>query len=165
MKIAYCIKCGNKFPVEAVFCPYCGTKLYRNEEDSKTNQEIGDLSGDKGDSVVLTNNPVEIVSINPSKPETGNNSQLPTEIIYSRPVIINPNRFDSQKQSAHGASEDDELEEPNLAMCVLSFLFPIVGFISAMINSGSNKKKSKAYAKWAGIGFLFNFVLSILQSL
>ena len=84
---------------------------------------------------------------------------------YGCSGLIDPNRFDSQKRSAHGASEDDELEEPNLAMCVLSFLFPIVGFISAMINSGSNKRKSKAYAKWAGIGFLLNFVLSILQSL
>jgi prolyl-tRNA synthetase len=34
-QVLYCFHCGRKLPIEANFCPYCGTKVHQTHHDEK----------------------------------------------------------------------------------------------------------------------------------
>lgn len=187
MKIAYCIKCGNKFPEEAVFCPYCGAKLYRSE-DAKTDIRPEEVIVD----IPIAPLPVEpepqpVEQVEPIEPvvepvikeeEPQESEPVVDDVVVVEepaPVVepktepetaVEPEAEVAPEAPAEQADviDEDELEDPKIGICILSFFFPIVGFIAAGSNRGTNKKKSKTYAMWAWIGFAIGFISKIIQS-
>lgn len=113
MRIVYCIKCGNPFPEKAIFCPFCGAKVYRLDDDTATYVE----------EKIVADKDAKTIPVSP-----------------------------------------DKLEDPKIGICILSFFFPIVGFIAAASNRKTNKKKSKSYAMWAWIGFAIGFLSRLIQA-
>ena len=196
MIIAYCIKCGNKFPKEAVFCPYCGTKVYRPEEDSDTPAQVPTeelletpfvkvveepivLNDDVKDfherlTKVITAN-VEIVEVTPiqevvidssSEPVKSSSDQLAgpaSKMVNPESQPVNPSVEQPSKEDPQTVEE--ELENPSSGGCILAFFFPMIGFISALCNIGSNRKKAKRYALIATGGLLVGFISGVIQAL
>lgn len=187
MKIAYCIKCGNKFPEEAVFCPYCGTKIFR-QDDEKTDIKPEEVIVNIPDEPVAAE-PVSLqetqVEINYPKTEDVVRSVTPitTESVIKEDksdeeaspvqdkVNVSETETISEKDDAKAVSiepntlvDEEELEDPKIGVCILAFFFPIVGFIAAGSNRRTNKKKSKTYAMWAWIGFGLSFITKMLSA-
>ena len=173
MKTAYCIKCGNKFPEEAAFCPFCGAKVYRPEvtlEDNAPSTVDEPISPEtdpsldikavndvlKSDFVADTAND----DIRIEEEKTGYNHQS-EESASSNPPMNDSGKTDSRKDVT---VDEEELEDPKIGVCILSFFFPIIGFIAAISNRGKNKKKSRTYSMWAWIGFGLNFISSLIQA-
>lgn len=187
MKIAYCIKCGNKFPEEAVFCPYCGAKIFR-PEDAKT-----DLKPEE----VIVEIPTEPIVTEPASKQkptveayVPKNDDVvpPAEPIITEPIVQEDTRIDEPSPVEEKTDEfeaviapeedatpdvivepdtpvdEDELEDPKIGVCILAFFFPIVGFIAAASNRGTNKKKAKTYSMWAWIGFGLGFISKMISA-
>ena len=178
MKIAYCIKCGNKFPEEAVFCPYCGTKVYRPEDDVKPVVETKEKPTQVVEPVVAEPEPVVEAPVVTVEPEPEPVEELDEEtIVVEEPasveealpvteiVLETVEEVPVEELPAEEVPIEEETEDPNIGMCIISFFFPMIGFISAFFNIGSNKKKAKTYAMWAGIGMLLGFVSGMVQAL
>ena len=178
MRIAYCIKCGNKFPEEAVFCPYCGTKVYRPEDDAPAPEIVKEEPAPIVEPVTPEPEPVieapvvpEVSEpeqiLEPIEQETSEQEVQPDveaipveepvqETKEEEPTIVAP--------AEEVPVDEDELEDPKIGVCILAFFFPIVGFIAAASNRGTNKKKSKTYAMWAWIGFGRGFISQFIQA-
>lgn len=187
MKIAYCIKCGNKFPEEAVFCPYCGTRIFR-PEDAKTNIKPEEVIVDIPSAAIvvepepLPDKPVEEVApiveesipiVETTEPEGANqevapvDESTPTEEIVSEPEVVEDSKKEETPEVADiqsGPIDEEELEGPKIGVCILAFFFPIVGFIAASSNRGTNKKKAKTYSMWAWIGFGVGFISKMISA-
>ncbi len=173
MKTTYCIKCGNKFPEEAAFCPFCGTKVYRPENTPEDNapssidEPISPESDPSWDikavndvlkSDFIADSANEDIRIEDEK--TGNNQQS-EESASPNPPVNDSGKTDQRKDVI---ADEEELEDPKIGVCILSFFFPIIGFIAAISNRGKNKKKSRTYSMWAWIGFALNFISSFIQA-
>lgn len=187
MRIAYCIKCGNKFPEEAVFCPYCGTKVFRPEDD-KTVIKPEDVIVDIPSEPVVAgpvSQPESLIEVIGPKVEGAVPSNVPIVAEptikedgpkeEAAPVEANMNVSEAEKSSEmenmtvetvqpNTLVDEEELEDPKIGVCILAFFFPIVGFIAAGSNRGTNKKKSKTYAMWAWIGFGLSFITKMLSA-
>ncbi len=178
MKVAYCIKCGNKFPEEAVFCPYCGTKVYRPEDDAPTPKivEVEPTPIIKP----VTPKPEPIIE-EPATPIVSEPKQVlePMKVKLSVVEVQPASETKTEEEPVQETKEDepviepaaeeapvdeDELEDPKIGVCILAFFFPIVGFIAAGTNRGTNKKKSRTYAMWAWIGFGLGVISKFIQA-
>ena len=53
-------------------------------------------------------------------------------------------------------------DAPNKGLAVLSFFFPLIGFILYAMNSGTMPKKAKSCLKGAIAGFITSFVFTFL---
>ena len=173
MKTAYCIKCGNKFPAEASFCPFCGTKVYRPEETPEDNttsnvHESVDHESDPDLDIKAVNDVHKSGFVSDTVHEDTSTEADKTDYYHRSEETASPNPpvSDSRKTDrGKGVTVDeDELEDPKIGVCILSFFFPIVGFIAAISNRGKNKKKSRTYSMWAWIGFALNFISSLIQA-
>ena len=165
MRIAYCIKCGNKFPEEANFCPYCGTKVYKSDDNVSAPVEKEENNG-------MHLSEPEVLE-EPIIPELEQTVEAVDPELHVNEFVASSNnqpgeepKIEAKYETTTGAftADEEELEDPKIGVCILSFFFPIVGFIAAASNRRTNKKKSKTYATWAWIGFGLNFISSILQS-
>ena len=166
MRIAYCIKCGNKFPEEANFCPYCGTKVYKSDNDISAPAEIEERDNMYLSEPEALEEPPIIPELQPTVEtvdaelhENGSGASS-----YNQPGEEIKKETKPEATTDASTTDEEELEDPKIGVCILSFFFPIVGFIAAASNRRTNKKKSKTYAMWAWIGFGLNFISSILQS-
>ena len=182
MKTAYCIKCGNKFPEEALFCPYCGAKIYRPDDDESGIRPEEVINRIPFSQVVKETVPVseqiqkarvksERESTIQEKQHTGPKHELPEDTVVEKPRENTETKVEPDKEVTIESTvestvsvDEDELEDPKIGICILSFFFPIVGFIAASSNRGTNKKKSKTYAMWAWIGFGVGILSNIIQS-
>lgn len=196
MVIAYCIKCGNKFPQEAVFCPYCGAKVYRPETETATKIEVPvettaqstnvnvveDTAVIDGEIKDFHERLIAVVETKDGFPKT-----LPKENVVAAPssdlVKATPEQVteptskeeipesQSVKPNVENVVEadlpnvDEDLEDPSTGGCIIAFFFPMIGFISALCNIGSNKKKAKRYAFLAAVGLLVGFISGVIQTL
>ena len=149
MKIAYCITCGNKFPKEALFCPYCGTKIYNpHDEDASVVDKAEMLREDPDINIDL---PTE---------------DCPAEEVVNIEPVVDPVVETSPKVSdIHIPEADIDLEKPLTGVCIISACFPMIGFIAALCNIGTNKRKAKVYALCALGGFTFAFLSGVIQAL
>ena len=178
MKVAYCINCGNKFPEEAVFCPYCGTKVYRPEDDVPAPKKVEVEPTPIIKPVTPEPEPIIEETVTPIVSEP---KQILEPMEVEIPVVeVQPaSETKTEEEPVQETKEDDpvtepaaeeapvdeeELEDPKIGVCILAFFFPIVGFIAAGSNRGSNKKKSKTYAMWAWIGFGIGFISKFIQA-
>lgn len=173
MKTAYCIKCGNKFPEEAAFCPFCGTKVYHPED---TREDNAPSSVDEP-IIPETDPKLDIKAVNdvlksdfvadtvnedtPIEEERTDNYHQHEETASPNPPVSDSRKTDQEKKVT---VDEEELEDPKIGICILSFFFPIIGFIAAISNRGKNKKKSRTYSMWAWIGFALNFISSLIQA-
>ena len=170
MKTAYCIKCGNKFPEEAEFCPYCGTKVYRPEDDAKISFE--EIVLHNNTPITLAPKTEEVIASVPiTKHEKPANNDV--QDTHAKEGFLSDKTADKNEEKTfsynnitfNGDSlEDEDCEDPSIGVCILAFLIPVAGFIAAISNRKTNKKKSKAYAMWAWIGFGLEFIMRIIQS-
>lgn len=74
-------------------------------------------------------------------------------------------RYKNRKYSQpHTKSSDSDSDSDWDTLFLISFLFPIIGFIIAIWTSlgRSDKKKAKSYVKYALYGVLTNLVLGII---
>lgn len=53
-------------------------------------------------------------------------------------------------------------EEPNVGLNIVSFFFPIVGWILWGVYKNKSPKQAKSYSKWAWYGFGAGFVVSFV---
>ena len=156
MKIAYCIACGNKFPKEAQFCPYCGTKIYNPtaEGDVVTEESKEELP------VVNEISITEELDVANSVDETVGDASLEMVAENKVETIEAEEKIEEENQQP-----EEELEKPLTGVCIISACFPMIGFIAALCNIGSNKRKAKVYALCALGGFTFGFLSGLLQVL
>ena len=141
MKIAYCISCGNRFPKEALFCPYCGTKIYNPDED----QTLDNVK-------LMRDTPDENLEF-----VSEENTVTTDDSTTIKEPVVEPNVDEPDTEV--------EVEKPLTGVCIISACFPMLGFIIALCNIGSNKKKAKVYALCALGGFSFAFLSGVLQAL
>lgn len=66
-------------------------------------------------------------------------------------------------QQSYQATNSNDV--PNGGLNVLSFIFPLVGWILWGVYKGSSPVKAGACSKWAWIGFAANIIISLLFSL
>ncbi len=178
MKVAYCIKCGNKFPEEAVFCPYCGTKVYRPEDDVPAPKKV---EVEPTPIIKPVTPEPELIIEESATPIVSEPKQVPEPMVVEIPVVeVHPTpETKTEEEPVQETKEDepviepsaeeapvdeDELEDPKIGVCILAFFFPIVGFIAAASNRGTNKKKTKTYSMWAWIGFGIGIISKFIQS-
>ena len=174
MKTAYCIKCGNKFPEEAAFCPFCGTKVYRPEDSSEDNapssiDEPINPEADPGlDNIKAVNDVLKSDFVAGTVNEDTPIEEDKTDHYPRSEETFSPNPLVSDSGKTHLKKDvtidEDELEDRKIGVCILSFFFTIIGFIAAISNRGKNKKKSRTYSMWAWIGFGLNFLSSLIQA-
>lgn len=53
-------------------------------------------------------------------------------------------------------------DEPSVGLGILSFLFPLIGWILYFVHRDKSPIKAKACSKWAWIGFGVSFVLNLI---
>jgi hypothetical protein len=174
MKTAYCIKCGNKFPEEAAFCPFCGTKVYRPEDtlednaSSSIDEPISPEDDPALESIKAVNDVLKSAFVAETVNEDTPIEEDKTDHYHKSEETASPNPPVSDSGKTHLRKDDtvdeDELEDPKIGVCILSFFFPIIGFIAAISNRGKNKKKSRTYSMCAWIGFALNFISSLIQA-
>ena len=166
MKTTYCIKCGNKFPEEAAFCPFCGTKVYRPEDNapSSIDEPICPEADPALDNIKAVNDVLKSDFVADTVFDDTPIKEDKTDYYHRSEETFSPNPPVSNSGKTHLNVDEDELEDPKIGVCILSFFFPIIGFIAAISNRGKNKKKSKTYSMWAWIGFGLNFLSSLIQS-
>lgn len=196
MIIAYCIKCGNKFPQEAMFCPYCGTKVYRPEEESSTPTQLPEEKAVESTVVEVVEEPAilndevkdfheRLTQVVATKVETVDVPAVQEVVIEPSPEPVKPcqeqvlepsqKKEEPKPQSVNpnieqvtieeSSNVEEELEDPSTGGCIIAFFFPMIGFISALCNIGSNKKKAKRYALLAAGGLLVGFISGVIQAL
>ena len=163
MKIAYCIGCGNKFPNEALFCPYCGTKVYNPSDDNATpiiapvateevlQDEVG-LSDTVKDAVQTET----VFNVLSESDKAEDSNEVTVQQIDDVKAV---------ESSGADVSQPDQDEKPLTGVCIICACFPMIGFIAALCNIGSNKRKAKVYALCALGGFAFAFISGMLQAL
>ena len=61
--------------------------------------------------------------------------------------------------------DNTDYSDLNLALKILSFLFPIVGLVLYFVHRNSAPNKASQAGKWAGIGFAVGMILNVLSAL
>ena len=78
--------------------------------------------------------------------------------------------FQAQQQPQYGPQQfapvdNTDYSDLNLALKILSFLFPIVGLVSYFVYRKSAPNKASQAGKWAGIGFVVGMIINLLSAL
>ena len=64
--------------------------------------------------------------------------------------------------SPSGIQSPNLNDEPSVGLGILSFLFPLIGWILYFVHRDKSPIKAKACSKWAWIGFGVSFVLNLI---
>lgn len=83
------------------------------------------------------------------------------EISQSGEVLSNNRHHGERKKEQSRDAVDSANDEASTGLCILSFLFPIVGWILYFSLSG---ERAKACAKWAWIGFFVGLLLAFIKT-
>lgn len=153
MKVIYCANCGKRLSEGAIFCPFCGVRIDRSIE------VVSDDSHEESQPTIESTPIVEQHS-NTTIEECSSCISEPSSTCVEEPIIEQnvqdiENTPVTEAEPVEEKKEEGEPTSPGL--CVISFMFPIVGFI--MANSRNNRK----YALWGSIGFGLGLISRLIS--
>ena len=84
---------------------------------------------------------------------------------YGRQPGFQPQQPPQYGGQLFAPGDNTDYSDLNLALKILSFLFPIVGLVLYFVHRNSAPNKASQAGKWAGIGFAVGMILNVLSAL
>lgn len=131
MPVIKCPGCGSMISTKAIACPKCGYAVN------------GSMSNNSH-----TNNG--------GTPQTNYPPQQPVQQSYPPQQPVQQN-YPPQYPTYPTAPTD----KPKVILCILSFLFSVVGWILYFVHKNDAPNSAKAYSRWAWAGFGL-YILSLI---
>ncbi|MBP3441830.1 MAG: hypothetical protein J6L62_03410 [Clostridia bacterium] len=138
----YCTRCGKEYEGDPGFCPECGS-INQSASDNRTE-------------VFYAQNPYQQVP--PQQPPY---QQAPP---YQQPPYQQapPYQQPPYQQAPPYQQPPMEVDAPNTGFAILSFFFPMVGFVLWLVWKDKTPLKAKSCGKGALISVIINTVVSVL---